>query len=60
MLVLTRQKLEQIMIGDNITLTVVRIGMDSVKLGIEAPCEINIRRSELPAGVDEPKPGDSQ
>lgn len=47
MLVLSRKPGETIHIGDNITITVVRIGPNTVRLGIEAPRDMNIVRSEL-------------
>jgi carbon storage regulator len=37
---------ERILIGDNITITVVRIGPENVRIGIEAPQEMNIKRTE--------------
>lgn len=46
-LVLSRKPGEQIFIGDDIVLTVVRIGPNTVKVGIEAPREVNIVRGEL-------------
>jgi carbon storage regulator len=47
MLVLSRKTGERILIGDQITLTVVRIGPNNVRIGIEAPRELNIVREEL-------------
>jgi len=47
MLVLCRQKDEKIMIGDNITITIVDIRGDKVRLGIEAPIEIPVHRQEI-------------
>jgi carbon storage regulator len=47
MLVLTRKENERICIGDDIVITVVRLGGDKVRLGIEAPAEQVILRSEL-------------
>jgi carbon storage regulator len=47
MLVLSRKPGERIMIGDNIVVTVVRIGPNNVRLGIDAPTELNIVREEL-------------
>jgi len=47
MLVLSRKIGERILIGDGIFVTVVRIGPNAVRLGIEAPKEMNIVRDEL-------------
>lgn len=47
MLVLSRKIGEQIHVGNNIVITVVRIGPNAVRLGIEAPNEVNIVRGEL-------------
>ena len=50
MLVLSRKRLERILIGDKIVITVVRIESNSVRLGIAAPKEMNIVREELASG----------
>lgn len=47
MLVLSRQRDESIMIGENIVLTIVDIRGDKVRLGIEAPSEIPVHRREV-------------
>lgn len=47
MLVLTRKEGEQIRIGDDIVITVVRTGGDKIRLGIDAPADKVILRSEL-------------
>lgn len=47
MLVLSRQRDESIMIGDNIVITVVDIRGDKVRLGIEAPTEVPVHRQEV-------------
>ncbi len=47
MLVLSRQRDESIMIGDNIVITVVDIRGDKVRLGIDAPTEIPVHRQEI-------------
>jgi len=46
MLVLTRKESEQIQIGDNIRVTVLKVGK-TVKLGVEAPADIPIRRDNV-------------
>lgn len=47
MLVLSRQRDESIIIGDNIVITVVDIRGDKVRLGIDAPTEIPVHRQEV-------------
>lgn len=47
MLVLSRKKNESIVIDDQIIVTIVDIRGDKVRLGIEAPKEISIHRSEI-------------
>lgn len=47
MLVLSRKENEKIKLGDNITLTIVRVSGDKVRLGIEAPSDVVILREEL-------------
>ena len=47
MLVLSRKTGERILIGDDVAITVVRIGPNSVRIGIEAPRSMNIVREEL-------------
>jgi carbon storage regulator len=47
MLVLSRRARESLQIGD-IRITVTRIDRNQVRIGIEAPPSVKIRRSELP------------
>ena len=47
MLVLSRKVDEQLLIGDSIVLTVVRISPHEVRIGIEAPGDVDIFRTEL-------------
>lgn len=47
MLVLSRKKNESIVVNDSIVITVVEIRGDKVRLGIEAPREVPIHRSEV-------------
>jgi carbon storage regulator CsrA len=52
MLVLTRKREQQIQIGANITLTILRVKGRSVQIGIEAPGDMRVLRVErdpLPA-----------
>lgn len=47
MLVLSRQRDESIVIGDNIVITIVDVRGDKVRLGIDAPTEIPVHRQEV-------------
>ena len=47
MLVLSRQRDESIIIGDNIVITIVDVRGDKVRLGIDAPVEIPVHRREV-------------
>lgn len=51
MLVLSRKKNESIVIDDNIVITVVEIRGDKVRLGIQAPKEVPVHRSEVHAAI---------
>lgn len=53
MLVLSRKKNESIVIDDAIVITVVEIRGDKVRLGIEAPREVPIHRSEVYATLQQ-------
>lgn len=58
MLVLSRKSLECIRIGDNVVVSVLEIRGNKVRIGIDAPREIQVLRSELLAQVSD-TPGDS-
>ena len=47
MLVLSRKQKEEIVIGENVTITVLQIKGNTVRLGIAAPRDIGVRRSEI-------------
>lgn len=57
-LVLTRKVQQQLVIGDQIRITVVRIKGNTVRLGIEAPRAMRVVRAELPR-ESEPSPPDA-
>lgn len=52
MLVLSRKKDEAIRIGDEITIKVIALKGGGVRLGIDAPIDISIVRSELIPGAE--------
>jgi len=47
MLVLSRKKGEQIVINENIVVTVIDVRGDKVRLGIEAPRDVSVHRKEV-------------
>ena len=47
MLVLSRKPTESILIGDSVVITVLEIRGNKVRIGIDAPREIHVLRSEL-------------
>ena len=68
MLVLSRKVGQRILIGDSVTVTIVRIAGGGVRLGIEAPPEMSVIRQELKdelemveretTGTDQAQPAD--
>lgn len=60
MLVLSRKVGQRILIGDNIAITVVRIGQGGVRIGIEAPDDLDVVREELAKAGEEPMKAKSQ
>ena len=54
MLVLSRRESECIQLGDSIVLTVVKVAGDRVRLGIQAPADVLILRTELEQRQSEP------
>jgi len=47
MLVLSRKRDEQIVVGENVVITIIEIRGDKVRLGIEAPHHVPVHRSEV-------------
>ncbi|HEX5102694.1 MAG TPA: carbon storage regulator [Pirellulaceae bacterium] len=55
MLVLSRKENERLIIDGNVVVTVVRVAGGKVRLGIEAPTNVHVKRQEL---IDRPMSGD--
>ncbi len=60
MLVLSRKKDEKIVIGDQITLMVIDIRGDKVRLGIEAPKDVAVHRQEVYEAIQKEMQMDSE
>ena len=55
MLVLSRQKDESIIIGDDIEITIVDVRGDKVRLGINAPRSVSVHRKEIYEAIQREK-----
>ena len=55
MLVLSRQKDESIIIGDDVEITIVDVRGDKVRLGISAPRSISVHRKEIYEAIQREK-----
>ncbi|MHC4294495.1 MAG: carbon storage regulator CsrA [Planctomycetota bacterium] len=65
MLVLSRQRDETIMIGDDVEITIVDIRGEKVRLGINAPAHVPVHRKEVYDAIKreklaQAKPGDAE
>lgn len=58
MLVLTRKVTEKIYVGDDVTVAVLEVRGNRVRLGIDAPQAMKIIRAELPREVSDSDPYD--
>jgi carbon storage regulator len=60
MLVLTRQRNESILIGDDVVITVIEIRGQKVRLGIDAPIELSVHREEVYEAIMRRKDDDDE
>ena len=60
MLVLSRQKDESIMVGDEVEITIVDVRGDKVRLGITAPRSIAVHRKEVYEAIQREKEQEQQ
>lgn len=56
MLILSRRESERVYLGEDIVLTIVRVNGDKVRIGVEAPSNVKILRTELEISSPETHP----
>ncbi|EGV06571.1 carbon storage regulator [Haemophilus pittmaniae HK 85] len=55
MLILTRKVGESVLIGDDISITVLSVRGNQVKLGVQAPKEVSVHREEIYQRIQQTK-----
>ena len=62
MLILTRRVGETLMIGDNVTVTVLGVKGNQVRIGVNAPRDVAVHREEIYSRIHEgePAPGNDK
>ena len=60
MLILTRRVGETLMIGDEVTVTVLGVKGNQVRLGVNAPKEVAVHREEIYNRIQEERAGEDE
>lgn len=59
MLILTRRVGETLMIGDDVTVTVLAVRHGQVRIGVDAPREVQVHREEIYRRIQDEKQADN-
>jgi carbon storage regulator len=59
MLILTRRIGETLMVGDDVTITVLGVKGNQVRIGVNAPKDVAVHREEIYQRIQKEKDGDS-
>ncbi|MFZ5562174.1 MAG: carbon storage regulator CsrA [Pseudomonadota bacterium] len=60
MLILTRRVGETLMVGDEVTVTVLGVKGNQVRIGVNAPKEVAVHREEIYQRIQREKQGDQE
>lgn len=60
MLILTRRVGETLMVGDDVTVTVLGVKGNQVRIGVNAPKHVSVHREEIYMRIQQEKNGDSK
>lgn len=57
MLILTRRVGETLMVGDDVTVTILGVKGNQIRIGVNAPKDVEVHREEVYERIQQEKPG---